>query len=101
MPLLKCIETWVLLAVIGAGTIFVFVRRHPDAVGQSAACVPLKIHCCTLERDYGNTRLDAADLKGPLKLEVNGNIVKVKGAKAFYLMTMKNAEKKIFSPAEW
>lgn len=169
MPLFKRIEIWVLLAVIVAGLAFVFARRHPDAAeaessnrvpaAQSEIRVPLKIHRCTLERDYGNARLDielrvqngstekwtfqspkvrlmnsvdreipsfflpfetqpevpaqstqdvqlrywldAADLKGPLKLEVNGNTVEVKGATAFDLMTMKNAEKKIFNLGEW
>jgi hypothetical protein len=45
--------------------------------------------------------LDAADLNGGLKLEVNGNTVAVKGSKAFDLKGLKNTEKKTFSPTEW
>lgn len=45
--------------------------------------------------------VEAADLKGALKLEVNGNTVEVKGATAFDLMTMKNAEKKTFNAGQW
>lgn len=168
MPLFKRIEIWVLLAVIAAGLAFVFTSRHPDAgepensnspIGQSEDRVPLKIHRCVLERDYGNARLDvevsvknetsekwtlqspkvrllnsagreipsfflpfepqpevpaqstqdvqlrywleATDLKGVLKLEVNGNTVEVKGATAFDLMTLKNAEKKTLNAGHW
>jgi len=51
--------------------------------------------------------LDAADLNGGLKLEVNGTTADVKSSKPFDLNTMKNAdsrkdaEKKTFSPADW
>jgi len=168
MSLPRRIELWVLLAIIMAGLVFVFARRHPVAeelngagteLSQSEVRVPLKIHRCILERDYGNARLeielrvqnstaekwtlqspkarlltangreipsfflpfekqpevparstqdvqlrywvDAADLQGAIKLEVDGKTVVVKGAKVFDLMTMKNAEKKIFNEGQW
>jgi hypothetical protein len=45
--------------------------------------------------------LDAGDLEGALKLEVNGKTVDVKSSKAFNLNTLKNTEKKTFSPSDW
>ncbi len=45
--------------------------------------------------------LDAADLDGALKLDVNGKTVDVKSSKAFDLNSLKNTEKKTFSPSEW
>lgn len=45
--------------------------------------------------------LEAADLKGALKLEVGGGAVEVKGAKALDLGTLKNGEKKTFRAGEW
>ena len=45
--------------------------------------------------------LDKADLEGPLKLEVKGKTLEVKGAQPFDLMAMKNTDKKTFNPGEW
>jgi len=45
--------------------------------------------------------LDAKDLAGALRLEVNGSTVQVKGAKAFDLQAAKQGEKHTFQPADW
>ncbi len=45
--------------------------------------------------------LEAADLQGALKLEVDGKRVDVKGTKAFALNSLKNSEMKTFNPGEW
>ncbi len=45
--------------------------------------------------------LDAADLQGALTLEVDGKTIPVKSTKAFDLVSMKNAEKKVLEPKEW
>lgn len=69
MNLLKRLELWVLLAIIVAGLAYVFLSgpgdsgeedASPDGKGSSSAAQnePLKLHRSTLERDYGNVRLD-------------------------------------------
>lgn len=45
--------------------------------------------------------LEAADLQGALKLEVDGGRIDVKTAKAFDLNSLKNAEKKTLNHGEW
>ena len=65
MQALKRIELWVLLAVIVAGLVWVFSSGgddedagDPSIATATDAGLPLKIHRCVLERDYGNARLD-------------------------------------------
>ncbi|OAI56235.1 hypothetical protein AYO49_04695 [Verrucomicrobiaceae bacterium SCGC AG-212-N21] len=68
MHLPKRIELWVLLAVIIAGLAWVFLSRDDgdqDATGSVTTAAttedtqaPLKLHRCTLKRDYNNARLD-------------------------------------------
>jgi hypothetical protein len=66
MHLPKRIELWVLLAMIVAGLVWVFLSRddgEDDMPGGGTTSVaddqaPLKLHRCTLKRDYGNARLD-------------------------------------------
>jgi len=45
--------------------------------------------------------LEASDLKGALKLEVEGRTIDVKSAKPFDLNTLRNAEKKTLGAGEW
>ncbi len=68
---------------------FLPLEQLPEVPAQSTQDVQLRYW------------LEAADLNGALKLEVNGNIVEVKGATAFDLMNMKNEEKKIFNEGQW
>jgi hypothetical protein len=66
MHLPKRIELWVLLAVIVAGVVWVFLSRDNGGEEQTAGGTtavedtqaPLRLHRCTLKRDYGNARLD-------------------------------------------
>jgi hypothetical protein len=66
MHLPKRIEIWVLLAVIVAGLAWVFLSRdhgEDETTGGGTTTVddaqaPLKLHRCTVKRDYGNARLD-------------------------------------------
>lgn len=45
--------------------------------------------------------LDAADLAGPLSLEVQGKAVEVKSSKPFDLNSVENSKEKAFTPSEW
>ncbi len=45
--------------------------------------------------------VEAADLEGALRLEVDGRIVEVKSAKSFDLSAMKNGEARTFNAGEW
>jgi len=67
MNYLKRIELWVLLALIVAGLVFVFTSKpaeddldpsRPAANDSGNAKAALVLHRTTLERDYGNVRLD-------------------------------------------
>lgn len=63
MSFLKRIEVWVLLLIGGGAAIWVLTDK-PSVEGdlesaESTSTEPaLVIHRCTLERDYGNARLD-------------------------------------------
>ncbi len=66
MAFLKRIEVWVLLLIGGGAALWVLndqpeLEGDPEAIEATEAAAPesaLTIHRCTLERDYGNARLD-------------------------------------------
>lgn len=68
MNLLKRFELWVLLAIIGAGLAYVFLSAPAESeegdAGASTAetqgdkAAPLSLIQVSIERDYGNARLD-------------------------------------------
>ena len=66
MSFLKRFEVWLLIVLSLAAAIWVFTTDSdsisegaPEPITAEASAEPaLKIHRCTLERDYGNARLD-------------------------------------------
>lgn len=66
MKVFQRIEVWVLLVLAAGATIFVFttsrdVDSRPPAVANARPASPearLEVRGCTLERDFGNARLD-------------------------------------------
>lgn len=65
MSFFKRFEVWLLILLSLAATVWVFTTDSDSAAGDpqplnaSSASEPmLKIHRCTLERDFGNARLD-------------------------------------------
>lgn len=63
MSFLKRIEVWVLLLIGGGAAVWVFMDKpviegDPQPVQSTSTDPALVIHRCTLERDYGNARLD-------------------------------------------
>jgi hypothetical protein len=66
LPFYKRIEVWLLILLGGGAILWVMKDRHaaegePEAIEMSeteAMSGMLVIHRCTLERDYGNARLD-------------------------------------------
>jgi hypothetical protein len=68
---------------------FLPFQQQPQVPAKSAEDVQLRYW------------LESADLTDALKLEVKGQTVEVKSAKAFDLNSMKNGDKKTFNPGEW
>jgi hypothetical protein len=68
---------------------FLPFQPQPEVPAKSAQDVELRFW------------LDAGDLDGALQLDVKGQSVAVKGAKAFDLTALKNGDKKAFNPGEW
>ncbi len=71
MQVLKRVEIWVLLALVGSGLVWVFTTGSgPDdeaaepgaaagtGAGEQSSTAPLVLHRALLERDYGNGRLE-------------------------------------------
>ncbi len=63
MSFLKRIEVWVLLLLGGGAAVWVLMDKpviegDPQPVESTSTDPALVIHRCTLERDYGNARLD-------------------------------------------
>lgn len=63
MSFLKRIEVWVLLIIGGGAAIWVLtdkpaIEGDPQPVESTSSDPALMIHRCTLERDFGNARLD-------------------------------------------
>ncbi len=63
MSSLKRIEVWVLLLLGGGAAIWVFldkpvVEGDPQPIESPSSESAMVIHRCTLERDFGNARLD-------------------------------------------
>ncbi len=63
MSFLKRIEVWVLLILGGGAAVWVLmdkpvVEGDPQPIESTSSDPVLVIHRCTLERDFGNARLD-------------------------------------------
>lgn len=68
---------------------FLPFQQQPQVSAKSAGDVQLRYW------------LDSADLNDALKLDVKGQTVEVKSAKAFELNSMKNGDKRTINPGEW